>query len=106
MDVNEELRETEDSGKIVLGSNETLEATRSGESKLTILSTTTPPRVEEDIRKYSVKEKIPLYYYPGGAKELGLALGKPFLVSAMAVIDTGDSSIRELGEVFDEDQPE
>ncbi|KXA88910.1 hypothetical protein AKJ57_06140 [candidate division MSBL1 archaeon SCGC-AAA259A05] len=106
MDVNEELRETESSGKIVLGSNETLDATRSGESKLTIISTTCPGDVEEDIRKYSGREKVPLYYYPGGGKELGLALGKPFLVSTMAIIDTGDSNIRELGDVLDEDQLE
>ncbi|KXA95021.1 hypothetical protein AKJ65_02780 [candidate division MSBL1 archaeon SCGC-AAA259E19] len=106
MDVNEELRETENSGKIVLGSNETLDATRSGESKLTILSTTCPAQVEKDIRKCSVKEKVPLYYYPGGAEELGLALGKPFLVSAMAIVDTGDSNIQELGDVLNEDQLE
>lgn len=35
-------------------------------------------------------------------------LGKPFLVSAMAIVDTGESNIhiRELGDVLDENQLE
>lgn len=103
MDVNEELRKTESTGKVVLGSNETLDATRAEESKLTILSATCPTDVEEDIREHAMEKGIPLYFYPGGSEDLGLAMGKPFLVSTMAVIDPGDSSVLELGETLHED---
>lgn len=97
MEVDEELRKSERTGETVLGSNETLEATKSGKSKLTTVSATCPEDVEEKLRKYGEQEGVSLYYYPGGSKELGLALGKPFSVSAMAVIDPGDSSVLELG---------
>lgn len=100
MDVNEELNKLESTGELVLGSKQTLEATREGRSKLTMLSSTCPIDVEEEVRKYAEDKDIPLYFYEGGSKDLGLALGKPFLVSAMAVIDPGDSSILELGENF------
>ena len=103
MDADEELRESEKTGKVVLGSNEALDATRSGESKLTILSTSCPRGVEGNIRKAAIEKEVPLYYYSGGSQELGLALGKPFLVASMAVLDPGDSNILELGEILDED---
>lgn len=97
MEVNEELNKLEKTGDFVLGSNETIDATESGKSKLTILSVTCPPDVEEKVRELADDNGVPLYSYQGGSEELGLALGKPFLVSAMAVIDSGDSSILELG---------
>lgn len=99
MNVNEELNTLEKTGEFVLGSNESLDATGAGESKLTILSATCPPDTREKIEEYAKENDIPLYSYAGGSKDLGLALGKPFLVSVMAVIESGDSSIQELGEV-------
>ncbi len=97
MEADEELRESERTGEVVLGSNETLEATKSGESKLTTISTSAPRDVEEKLRKYAEDNDIPLYYYPGGSKDLGLALGKPFSISVLAVLDSGESNVLELG---------
>ncbi len=99
MDVSEELRKVESTGDIIIGSNQTIDATESEKSKLTILSTTCPRIVEERLRKIAKKKEIPLYFYSKGSEDLGLALGKPFLVSAVAVIDPGDSRVLELGEV-------
>ncbi len=97
MEADEELRESERTGEVVLGSNETLEATKSGEAQLTVISTSPPKEVEEKLRKYTDENDISLHYYPGGSKDLGLALGKPFSVSVLAVLDVGDSSVLELG---------
>ncbi|KXA89685.1 hypothetical protein AKJ62_02555 [candidate division MSBL1 archaeon SCGC-AAA259D14] len=99
MDVDEELRKSARTGEVVLGSNETLEAAKSGEPELITVSVTCPRDVEAKIREYSEKNEIPVYYYEGGGKELGLALGKPFSVAVMAVLDAGDSTILEIGEV-------
>lgn len=96
MEVDEELRESERTGEVVLGSNETLEATQSGESQLTVISSSAPREVEEKLREYTSENDISLYYYPGGSEDLGLALGKPFSVSVLAVLDSGDSGILEL----------
>lgn len=102
MDVSEELRKLERTGEIVIGSNEAADATQSGESKLTILSATCPRDVENKVREIAKEEGIPVYYYPKGSKDLGLDLGKPFLVSTVAIIDPGDSRVLELGEVPNE----
>ncbi len=99
MEVDEELRESERTGEVVLGSNESLEATKSGESKLTTISNSAPREVEEEIRVYAEENNVPLYYYQGGSKDLGLALGKPFSVSVLAVLDPGESGVLELGGV-------
>ena len=99
MDVSEELRKVESSGEIILGSKQSIDATENGESRLTILSTTCPREVEKKIRELAKKNEVPLYFYPKGSEDLGLALGKPFLVSTVAVIDSGDSRVLELGEV-------
>ncbi len=98
MDVDEELRKSVRTGEAVLGSNETLEATKSGESKLTVISATCSREVEEKLEEYAEDNGVSLYYYSGGGRALGLALGKPFSASTMAVIDPGDSNALELGE--------
>ncbi len=97
MEVNEELNKLEKTGDFVLGSKEALKATESARSKLTILSATCPQDVEEKLMELADDNDVPLHFYEGGSEDLGLALGKPFLVSAMAVIDPGDSSVLELG---------
>ncbi|MFP4006263.1 MAG: 50S ribosomal protein L30e [Candidatus Hadarchaeia archaeon] len=100
MTVNEELREAERTGKVLLGSNQSVEATKEKESRLTVLSTTCPFEVEEKVRRYSEEKDVPVYYYEGGGNELGLAFGKPFSVAAAAIIEPGDSSVLEVGESF------
>lgn len=101
--MDEELRKSERTGKVLLGSNETLEATKNEEAKLATLSTTCPRDVEEKILNYAKENKIPLYYYSGGSKDLGLAIGKPFSVSVLTIIEPGDSNILDLGEIPNED---
>lgn len=98
MDPGEELRISDRTGEVVMGSNEALSATESGESKLTVLSMTCPREVEDGVREHAERNDIPLYYFDGGGKDLGLALGKPFSVSVMAVLDPGDSKVLKLGE--------
>lgn len=98
MDLDEELRKSLKTGEAVLGSNETLDVTKSGKSKLTVISATCPRDVEGKLEKYAEENGVPLYYYSGGGNALGLALGKPFSASTMAIIDPGDSNALELGE--------
>ncbi|MCI4318454.1 MAG: ribosomal L7Ae/L30e/S12e/Gadd45 family protein, partial [Thermoplasmata archaeon] len=62
-------------------------------AKLLIVSKTCPERPLTDERKY---DKIPIYHYDGTAVELGAACGKPFPISALAVIDPGSSAILSL----------
>jgi len=94
--VEEELREAERTGKVVLGSNETLKATKSDSSLLTVISMSAPADVEDKLEEYSEENDIPINRYSGGSKDLGLALGEPFSVAVLAVLDPGDSNILEF----------
>lgn len=97
MKVEEELREAERTGEVVLGSNETLKETESNNSSLTVISMSAPVEVEEKLEKYSEENDIPIHRYDGGSKDLGLALGEPFSVSVLAVLDPGKSNVLEFG---------
>jgi large subunit ribosomal protein L30e len=44
----------------------------------------------------SQKEGIPVYIFEGSSMQLGKACGKPFLVSALAIVDPGESDILSL----------
>ncbi|KXB02706.1 hypothetical protein AKJ45_03310 [candidate division MSBL1 archaeon SCGC-AAA261F19] len=98
MDIDRELREVEKTGAVVLGSNETLKEIKTCRSKLVIITPNCPDSVRRNIVRNAEIKNVPLYFYGGDSEDLGLALGKPFLVSVAAVIDPGKSSILELGE--------
>lgn len=95
MDVDRELREAERTGEVVLGSKETLKEVKACHAKLVVVTVNCPDSVRESIERNAEFKDIPLYYYEGDSEDLGLALGKPFLVSVATVIDSGDSSILE-----------
>ncbi|MEM0208238.1 MAG: ribosomal L7Ae/L30e/S12e/Gadd45 family protein [Thermofilum sp.] len=47
--------------------------------------------------KYKAKiSNTPLYVFEGSSKDLGAACNKPFFVSAIAVIDEGESGLLDL----------
>lgn len=98
MDIDRELREVEKTGAVVLGSNETLKEIKSSRSKLVVITPNCPDSVRSDIVRNAEIKNIPLHFYEGDSEDLGLALGKPFLVSVATIIDPGKSSILELGE--------
>ncbi len=81
------LRTAMTSGTVVLGSRQCRKALRGGEARLIIIASNCPDgylRSQED---------VPVREFPGTNVELGAACGKPFSVSAVAVIDPGKSAI-------------
>jgi large subunit ribosomal protein L30e len=47
------------------------------------------------VLRYARLSNIPVYIYPGTSRELGTLCAKPFVVSALAIVDEGDSRIVE-----------
>lgn len=97
MDVNKEIRLAVTTGKVLLGSDKSIKAIKLAHAKLAILASNCPDTVRADVEHYAKLANIPVYLYPGGSEELGLACGKPFLVAAMVVLDPGNSSILNIG---------
>ncbi len=89
MDVNREIRIAVNTGDTVFGAKESKEAAASGEAKLVIVSKKCP---EEQFKGAKYKG-VPIYHYEGTNKQLGTAAGKPFSISALAVIASGESAI-------------
>ncbi len=91
-----ELRNLIKTGKYYLGAKTTLKAVRLGKAKLVIVAENTPPELRERLEYYAKLSNIPVIVYKGTSVDLGLAIGKPFRVSMIAVIDEGQSRILDL----------
>jgi large subunit ribosomal protein L30e len=93
MDLAHALKVALETGKVRLGVHETLDAAKERKAKLLIVAQTCP---DEKLRTERAYGKIPIYHYDGSAVELGQACGRPFPVSAMAILEPGSSAILSL----------
>ncbi|MBS7615075.1 50S ribosomal protein L30e [Candidatus Bathyarchaeota archaeon] len=80
-------------GKVLFGSNSTLNSAMSGKFQLVVAASNCPNKVRADLEHYCKISKIPFLVYPKTGLELGRLCGKPFVVSALAIRDPGDSDI-------------
>lgn len=91
-----ELRNLIRTGNYVLGAKQTLKLLKKGNVKLVIMANNTPPEVRRRVTYYAKISNIPVIEYDGTSDDLGHALGKPFVVSLIGVVDEGASRILEL----------
>jgi len=107
--LDEELEICSKSGKMILGCKAVIRdlGSQNIRSKLVILANNCPEQYKERIEKFAKLTNTPILRYNAGALELGKAVGKKFLVSALAVIDEGDSSILKYieGEASEGEDP-
>jgi large subunit ribosomal protein L30e len=95
MDFNASLRKAIKTGNVILGRNETEDSIQQGTARLVILAKNSPESFKEFATQ---KEGLSIHIYEGSSMQLGKACGKPFLISALAVIDPGESDILSLKE--------
>ncbi|MFQ5758160.1 MAG: 50S ribosomal protein L30e [Candidatus Bathyarchaeia archaeon] len=98
IDINKAIATTVRTGKIFLGANNTVKNAKIGKVKLVIVAANCPQNAREDIEYYCRLSDIPLITYNGTSIDLGAVCGKPFMVSALAIRDPGDSDILKLAE--------
>jgi large subunit ribosomal protein L30e len=96
VDLARELKVAINTGKVVLGTRQTIKAILRGEAKLVVVAANAPPNIKSDVEYYAKLAQIPVIVYPGSSWELGAACGKPFKVASLAVIDPGESNLMEL----------
>ncbi len=93
MDLAHPLKVALETGKVRIGLTETLDAANAKKARLLIVASSCP---DPTLRAERAIGKIPIYHYEGTAVDLGQACGKPFPISAMAVLDPGSSAILTL----------
>ncbi|EEB74260.1 50S ribosomal protein L30e [Thermococcus sp. AM4] len=91
-----ELRKVQDTGKLVMGAKKSIHYAKIGGAKMIIVAKNARPDIKEDIYYYAKLSGIPVYEFEGTSVELGTLLGRPHTVSALAVIDPGESRILAL----------
>lgn len=94
MDINRALRTAATTGKVHLGGDQTKKAIAKGEAKLVVISSNHPEA--EAIESDASSKNIPVYRFMGRGTELGPAIGKPFPVGVLAVLDPGESDVMGL----------
>lgn len=93
MDLAHALKVALQTGTVKVGVHEVVASAEAKKAKLLIVANSCPePRLSNE-RRF---DRIPIYHYEGTAVELGAACGKPFPISALAVLDPGTSAILSL----------
>lgn len=93
MDFNASLRRAIKTGNVELGRNKTEKCVEQGKAQIIVVAENCP---EEYKKSLTGKEGLFVHTFPGTSVALGKACGKPFMVSALAVIDPGESDILSL----------
>ena len=95
MDFNASLRKAVKTGTVFLGRNKTQESIEEGKAKLVVVARNSPESVKNLVNEIDV----PVYVYEGSSVQLGKACGMPYVVSALAVIEPGESDILNVARV-------
>ncbi|RMF90370.1 MAG: 50S ribosomal protein L30e [Methanobacteriota archaeon] len=96
MNIAKSIRTAVDTGKVLLGTKRTLEAVLSGDAKLAVVASNAERESKEDLMRYAGLSGVHVHEFRGSGVELGEVCGKPFVVSMLAVLETGESDILEL----------
>lgn len=93
MELSKSIRMAVDTGKTVLGSVKSKKLALTGGAKLIVIAKNCPPESKQDLMHYCQLAGVPCIEYQGTSVELGVVCGKPFTVSALSVLDAGNSDI-------------
>ncbi len=94
MDLARQLKNAISSGALLFGQRQTMSACNSSDARMVILAANCPMDYVEDL--LSRHPDVPMHQVALVNRELGAACGKPFAVSALTVVDAGDSDLLTL----------
>lgn len=96
--LDNEIRLLIKTGKVVLGAKRSIDAIKLGKAVGVVLATKLPKHIESDVLYYAKLGGVKVVRFPGSSHDLGAAIGKPFPVSTIAILEPGESSLLEEGE--------
>lgn len=91
IDINKSLRSVLSTGKVLIGTKQTMDAVKSGKAQAVVVSSNCPEKARNEIKG------VPVIKFAGSIVDLGVACGKPFSIAALAVIEPGESDILSFG---------
>lgn len=98
VDADKMIRMAVDTGETKLGVEEAKKALINKRTKMVIIANNCPEGNLKDLKYLSKLSGIPYYQYGGTSKDLGVLCGKPYFISAMAIVKEGNSEIMQLVE--------
>ena len=90
VDISKALKAAISTGKVEFGVDQTEKAVKAGKAQMIVLSSNCPSASLVN------NKDVKIHIYSGNNMELGALCGKPFSVSALAIIDKGTSNILTL----------
>jgi len=91
-DLNKIFRSVLSTGKVVIGTRQAIDAAKNQKAQMVVISSNCLENTRNELKG------IPAINYPGNGVDLGIACGKPFSITAFAVLEPGDSGILSLKE--------
>lgn len=98
MEVSKEIGQAVATGEVVIGTAKSLKTIKRGRAKLIIVASNCDRDTLVDVQHYAKLAGVPVHIFSGDSKELGLACGKPFMISVLSIIEPGSSNIISVGE--------
>ena len=94
-DESKEINVAVKTGDVLIGEKSVVKEVATGTLKLIILAMNAPEKLKNKITMYNncLDEPIPVYISKNSSWDLGAVCGKPYWVSALGILDVGDSSI-------------
>jgi large subunit ribosomal protein L30e len=97
-DIETNIKVAYKTGKVVYGADQVLRQLRQDPFTMLILSNNCPAELESQLEYLNtlMKESIFIHKYKGSSWNLGLAMGKPYMISVIGINDFGDSDLSTL----------
>ncbi len=97
-DVDTNIKVAYKTGKMLYGKSQVLRQIRQDPFKMIIIANNCPDELENQLKYYNslIDNSIFIHRYKGSSWELGLAMGKPYMISVIGINDFGDSDLMTL----------
>ena len=94
MDISRQLKVASETGNLLYGQRQAMDACARGDAKCVILAANCPQDYIDDLA--AKHPEVTMHRTMIVNRDLGVASGKPFSVSTITVIDAGDSDLLTL----------
>ena len=94
MDLSRHLKTAASTGRLLYGQRQTLDACAAGDARLVIVAANCPQAYLDGLA--AKHPEVSIHRAMLVNRDLGVAVGKPFSVSTICVVDAGDSDLLGL----------
>jgi len=97
-DIDTNIKVAYKTGKMIFGKMQVLRQLRQDTFKMIIIANNCPAELETQLNYYNslINNTVYIHKYKGSSWELGLSIGKPYMVSIIGLNDFGDSDLIKL----------